>query len=445
VLPLIDDWKSIDLRVVALRSGGTWNHGVVRVVFDSRRPSTPDERDLPRLDDLLVAHKSLDIKELDGLLESLSAGEIEIDGREVNLKNQNANPPLNYSYARLAREAAQQQLGIGSTGLYIQFWSGQSTVIDYAASQRIESALQGLRCPWDGYDDLFLNFANVSPQFARSTHIRIIEIIAPVAVWMTKAAIQDDNRLKVEVEVSPAISIDHVALSVIGFLERNVQERSQTSKKSKTDATHFSFEFSFAKRLVLVKALLVYHGMEVDRVELLGRARPDVNPRLVILQEEGPEAFLESLREEKDKLFENKISILFHVLGLSVGHYGKISENNPDLLAFSNSNDWVLVVECTEREPDINNHFTKLATRTKLIEARTPNIKAHSVLVTKFPRAMLSKTEKERAMKEMISVVTSDDFESLMKMALEGVSQSKVLEIIQELIPREPGGLSLLS
>ncbi len=441
-MPSIKDWNSVDVRVIALRSGETWNHALVRLVLDSAKPSKVDLTDLPNIEGVLVAHKSLDIKELDALLESLSVGELDINGKKVNLKSSNTNPPLNYSYSRIPRPAAQQQLAISSAALYVQFWSGQSVVTDWGDFDKIETALRASKHPWDGFDDLYTGFGNVSPNFARSRAIRLIEVIAPIAVWITKASIQQDNRLTVEVKASPAISVGDAVLSAIGYFEGNTQERIQSESRKLISPGHFSFHVTFSQRLLLVKGILVYRKMDVDRVELLGKPRLEVNPRLVIIQEDGPEAFLESLRKENDKLFEQKISNLFHMLGLSVGHYGKLADNNPDLLAFSNSNDWVLVVECTEREPDINNHFTKLATRTKLIPAKTPNTKAYSVLVTKFPRSMLNETEKDRAMKERVSVVTSDDFESLLKMAIEGPTESKVLERIREMIPSEPGGMS---
>jgi hypothetical protein len=447
IAPSIDDWKSIDMRIVALRSADGWNHGIIRIVLDSSQPANPNLRDLPDIEGLLLAHKSLDIKEMDSILESLSVGEIEVDGEKVNLKSINTNPPTSYSYQRMTRQSAQQQLGIGSMGLYVSFWSGQSMVTDWNVSQKVESALRCSKRPWDGFDELFTNFANISPQFARSTNIRVIEIIAPVAVWIAKAAIQEDNKLRVEVEASPAISADDVALSVIGYFEGNSQERTQTETRTVIDTTHFSFEVSFPKRILLAKAILVYHNLDVDRVELLGKARTDVNPRLAILQNVKLENFLKSLRDEKDergkkdRRFEERVAILLHVLGLSPGYYGSTYQDNADILAFPDSNEWVLVVECTAEEPSLHDHLIKLSRRTKDIRDAMRNVQVHPVIVTKLARARLNEVEKDTARKERISVVTSDDLEALLRMALEGVSQAKVLERIVELIPGERGAL----
>ena len=369
----------------------------------------------------------------------MSTGEIDVDGKKVNLKGV-VGGQAEYQYQLMARQNAESSLGIGSAGFYILLSSNQLFVTDWNALPKIESALRSFTRPWDGFDDLYKGFAHVSPQFSRSTHVRIVELIAPIAVWISKVELQEDNKLRVEVESSPAVSLDEVALSLIAYLEEGKEERFQQKEKTKIDGKHFAIEASLSAGLLAVKAILTYRGLEVDRAEQFAKPRTDVNPRLVIIQEEGLENFLESLLEENDKWFENKISILFHILGLSVGHYGKIFKDNPDLLAFSNLNDWVLVVECTEREPDINNHFTKLATRTKLILAGAQNIKAYPVLVTKFPRNMLNETEKERGAKEKVSVLTSDDFEPMLKLALEGPSQSKVLEKILEMIPRVESG-----
>ena len=89
----------------------------------------------------------------------------------------------------------------------------------------------------------------------------------------------------------------------------------------------------------------------------------------------------------------------------------------------------MLNVECTEREPDLNNHLSKLTTRTKLLKT-TYAVPVYPVLVTKFPRDVLNTTDQEKATKESISILTADDFGTLIQMAIEGASPTRVCEYI---------------
>lgn len=117
-------------------------------------------------------------------------------------------------------------------------------------------------------------------------------------------------------------------------------------------------------------------------------------------------------------------------LYLPEGRYGRTYQDNPDILVFPESNDWAFDVECTEQGIDLNNKLSKLANRTKLLSAKKVGIPIYPVLVTKFPRAILNDTEKDKAEKERISIITSDDFATLIQMAIKGVDSSKTRDYI---------------
>jgi hypothetical protein len=155
------------------------------------------------------------------------------------------------------------------------------------------------------------------------------------------------------------------------------------------------------------------------------------------------EDFLASLKDEKDKQFEDRVALLLHVLGLSPGYYGRAYQDNADFVAFSDSEDWALNVECTTREIDVHDKLSKLATRTNLLRASMPGISVHPVLVTRFRRDLVNETEKEKARVEKISVVAADDFDTLLRMAIEGTEAAKVRDYILSLIPGTSPGMAL--
>lgn len=435
--PFIDNWKSIDMRLIASRSGEKWTHGAIRMVLDSSPPSTPTRTDLPTVEGVMLAHERWDIARLDEILTWLSNCEFKLGDQLIEVKALNTSPPISYRFERLTRQQSQQKLLVGSYCLYIAFWSSNQMI--EGNTDPIESALRSAKVPWDGLMDLLTNFLNISPNFLRSIPAaKLVEIIAPLAVHITKASLVSENKIIVVVEVAPSISASELSLSVIGYVKDNTQVRIHNSMGKMIDETHVSFEVTFPERVSLVVSVLTYRGLDIDRFELLGKVRRGTNPRLVILQsqEDGVQGFIDLLRLEKDKYFEDKVSILFQVLGLSAGHYGRTHTDGPDVLVFPDSDDWMMDIECTEAAPDLNNKLSKLATRTKLLRGSTNGIPVYPVLVTKFPKDMINKTDNEKAGKEEISIITSDDFEHLLQMAIEGTDQSKVRDYILSLVPR---------
>jgi hypothetical protein len=432
--PFADGWKSIDLRVIASRSVDKWIYGAMRIVLDSSDPSTATRQDLPSIEGLLVVHERWEIKRLDELLNSLSSGELHVRGETVIVENANTNPKMNYSFQRMTRQDSSLRLAVGSYSLYLESWAGIQ-MID-GNNEIIDSSLRSGTPPWDGVIDLITNFLNKSPKFVSSMSTKLVEIVAPVSVNITETSLNEENVVTVKVEVAPLIATDFVALSAIGHLEDGSQVRIRETKKTVLDKTHFNIGVTFPRKPFLVDVILTYHDLDVDRAKLFGKPRRGITPRLAVLQEEEKlENFLSSLTVEKDKFFEDKVSILFHILGLSPGHYGRVIQDNPDILVFPDSDDWVLEVECTEKEIDISNKLSKLATRTKILVAALPGVSVYPVVVTKFPGVMLNNTDKEKAAKEQISILTSDNFERLLQLALEGADPNKVRDFILGLIP----------
>jgi hypothetical protein len=405
-----------------------WIYGAIRVVLDSGKPSTKVRQALPCVDGLLVAHERWEIKRLDELLNSLASGELLVGGKTIIVENANQNPKMNYIFQRVTRPYSQQRLAVGSYALYLQSWAGIQ-LID-GNNEAFDSSLRSSNPPWDGVSDLLKNFLNESPNFVSSQLTKLVEVIAPIVVNIEKASLNEENEVKVKIEVAPSIAQDLVALSAIGFLEDGSQVRLRENKKTTLDQTHFSIKVAFPRKPFLVYAILTYRGLDIDRAELLGKPRRGINPRLAAFQEEKLDNFLISLTEEKDKLFEDKISLLFHILGFSPGHYGRVNQDLPDILVFPDSDDWMLAVECTEKEIDLKDKLSKLATRTKLLVVAMPGVSVYSVVVTKFPRAMINETDKEKAAKERISILTSDDFERLLQLAIEGVPPNRVRDLL---------------
>lgn len=434
VAPLMADWKSIDLRVVASRSDDKWIYGVIKAVLDSSNTTAPTRQDLPSLDGLLVIHERWNIARLDELLDSLSSYYLDVQGHKLLVENANTNPKMNYSFESMNRKDSIQRLGISSYALYLQSWMGQP-MFDNDIRLALDSRLRVSEHPWDGIEDVLMNFVRVSPNYLRSMPTKLVEVIAPVGVWTTDASFTDQNGIMVNVEKAPTLSVKDLGLSSIGHVAGEDEVRLQKVEKSVVDETHLSFMASFPKIVQSATIILTYHGLDVDRIELLGKALRGKNPRLAVLEQGKPGEFLASLKNGKDKLFEDRISLLFHILGLSPGYYGRAYQPNADILAFPDSEEWVLNIECTTEEIDLNNKLSKLATRTKLLTASMAGVTVHPVVVTRFSRILINKSEMDKAQTEGISIITSDEFEVLIQMAVRSAKAIEVRDYVLTLVP----------
>jgi len=439
----LDGWRSIDLRVIAFRFQDKWVYGAIRVVLSPDPPEMPNLTDLPIVNGLLVCHECWSIDRLDALLQSLSSGELQVGGETVIVVNENTSPPMSYTYQRLRPGDRYTATPSEYCTLYLQMWSGQGMI--GADAEFIEMQLRTGEHPWDGVLDLLQNFIHASPLYASANPQRIVEVVAPIPVRIVQAILVEGSPAAVTVEAAPSVAINDVGLSLVGFVKNDRQIRVHLTYKSKADSTHYDFQVGVPESFSRAVAILTYRGLDVARIEQISKAQKGSNPRLVLLQSRGEDldTFLASLREEKDKHFEERMSILFHILGLAPAHYGYLYQDNPDVFVFPDTNDWALDVECTEREIDLHDKVSKLATRTKVLRLALRGFKVHPLLVTKFGRVLINQTELDKAGTEGITVVTADEFGALIQMAVDGAKPMEVRDYILGLGPGEPSTVAL--
>jgi hypothetical protein len=243
----------------------------------------------------------------------------------------------------------------------------------------------------------------------------------------------------VSVKVRSLGSVDSggVVLSLVAEIADGKIARLRHAFSEGEKGSGLSAVFEFPKPLVGGGLALTYRGIEADRLELHGRVEPSANPRLAVLEElvGGADSLLQGLGGASGKRLEEWASLLFDALGLSVVRYGFLPDDAPDLIAFPNFMRWFLVIECTSREPDLGGKLTKLSTRSKELSRRT-GLNAYPVIVSGLDRALINKTDLEKAAKELIAVVSANEFSELMTLALRGAETKEVRAYLEGLIPR---------
>jgi len=260
----------------------------------------------------------------------------------------------------------------------------------------------------------------------------VFDIVAPLGVRIAYPISSNGTLASIHIEEAHDFLGQQVALSLIGrqadgtFLRQRVDPIKTGNK--------LEVSLDMKKLPARIAAILTYGGVEVDRTQLFAPA----NPRLAVFLElaDGLDRLHSLLLSTRGREFESCFTVLLQLLGFSPAHYGGTSLEGPDIVAFPTGENWLLVVECTEREPDVGNKLSKLGTRAKEINQALAGYVVCPVVVTSLTRAVLNQTDLEKAKKEKISVVTRDEFQSLLDFVVENPDSGRVRDYILTLIPQ---------
>lgn len=365
--PFLGDWNSIDLRVIAVEiKSGEWHYISIRAVLDSTNASEPTRKDLPSIPKLLVAHERRDVKRLDELLDGLLKGRITVNGLTINVERfsgQTWQPDYSANFDFRGRMRCRSEFSVDYSSFLLRIWESMNGVADYRELALINAAFVSGDPPWDGLTELRQKFIGFPRDIASREDFRSVEVIAPLGVNLGGGTELEGEKILAVLETRLARPTKNTSISVIADFP-----------DGSTSRIHCSVEKREGKVATLIDLprvpsrvnLVVSHGgIEVDRMSFL----ETIGLRLSVLEKLGVgiPTLRSILEDSKGREFENFYSILLHLLGFSPAHYGALPLETPDIIAFPDSGGWVLVVECTGREPDLNNKLTKLSTRAKEI------------------------------------------------------------------------------
>jgi len=428
VSPFLEDWQSIDIRAIAYQFKEVWFFNAFRAEFDHIPASEPTRKDLPTISNLLVAHERWSIERIDDLLGSVLKGELAIKDNVIHIKRfdgQNLKPDVLGEFRFRHRSDCRSDFGIDFASFVLQGY--ESSHVRYEESEIIGHQLRSASIPWDGLTDLRKNFVGLKIDWA-SGNDSFLHIIAPLYMRLRETTLEGarvqaalDGITKVDQKVSLAV-IAHSADDLIERVTRPIQ---------KGEAI-----VDLKSQPMRALVMLTYRDFVVDRIELFGES---MNQRIKVFQHLYGDLwdFVDELKKDGRRL-EAKVCLLFNLLGFSPAHYGYDSDEVPDIIAFPESGEKLLVIECTQREPDIGNKLTKLATRSKEISRELDGFTVLPVLITGLERSMINRTDEEKAMKENIAIVTYDEIPTLIQMALNMTSQKEVIDYLSGLIPHAP-------
>ena len=426
----MDNWRTIDIRVLAWKIEIGWLFHQIRIVLDSKPVKKPTFEDIPKIENLLAIHERWDINKLNQLLDSLETAELEIGGETIHIKTWNGQlwkPLNNLSYRYHDKDNPFQKYGINYMSCSLQGYSSRQ--VNYNEKEIINHQLRTYKHPWDGLKDLRMNFIGLNEQWSSLDNSNLA-IIAPIFLKINEIQLENKDII-VNIEKSDMIKFEDILLSIISQYEYNdISRINQPIIQNKTIV-------KLNNTPVKSKIMINYRKHVPDSKEIYGYT---TNQRVKIFQELSGDIqdLLEDVPEKgrrSSRNFEVKISLLFHILGFSPAYYGFGSDDVPDVLVFDKDNKSVMVIECTLLQPDINNKLSKLSSRTKNIELIIPDIQVLPILITALSRDRINKSDEDKAETEAIAIITSNEFDSLITMGLEQASATEIFDYIHTLIP----------
>jgi len=427
----MEDWNSIQLRAIALPSQIGLQLYSMRVELRPENKSSL-ATNVTEIGDIVTIEHSYEIDELDALLDMIAKGEVKAGERVIHLKKQEQEKwtvVRAYSCYFQDRERSRDMFGLDNACFAVEAYeSAQRSASDM---KQWDGCLMSSSTPYDGILDLrrdFLGQTRTSAQAYLEIHF---EIIAALGVKLAPdSRISDDG---VQLEVLARQNANPAAISIASIVKgttKNKRERFSidVQERFKEDA-RISISIPLIRPVEWVKCLLMYYGLEADRLELPSEDIVAENPKWQVFAEIA--GGTDGLADIPDgRSLESHVEVMLHLLGFSTAHYGgrnwPTHKPTPDIVAFPDHEKWFLVLECTEREADINNKLTKLSTRSKELSRAVHGFEPYPVLVTALDKAMINKTDEEKAEKERIVVLSRDDLMDLNRAVVEGKTPAEI-------------------
>ena len=434
ISPFMGDWNSIHLRAIALPSDiGLQLYSMRIVLSQERKADLPSK--VTEIGEVVLIEDAYDLDKLDVVLKMIAEGEVIGCGRTVHLKKKEGEkwPVIRvYSCNFYDRETSRDMSGIDNACFALDTYD--STPRSQIDTKRWEGALMTADTPYDGLADLkehFLGQSRGSGYGAQEMHL---EVLAVLGVKFLPDSHIDEHAVQLNIEMKRNTDPAAIAVATVARGKKGTERRRSTISANGRLAkdARISQSISVDRPVEWIKCMLLYHSMEADRIELLSEDIVAENPRWQVFSEVtgGTEALKEV---PVGRHLEAHVEVLLHLLGFSTAHYGgrdwPTHKAPPDIVAFPDHQKWFLVLECTERDADINNKLTRLSTRTKELSRATPMLKAYPVLVTALDRAMINKTDEEKAEKEQIAILSKDDLMNLQRAVLEGKTPAEVKSV----------------
>ena len=437
-------WRSLDLRVCAIRKGRRWMNLITRGFLDHRLPrSVPSFSPVERRQ-FRAWQVVRPVWDLPAIVRGIADGKMRLRPRYVGYAGQSGQAATDFSYSFMELSASHL------TGEY-DLWSRHSLVaygpsifdvVEQAGHdpRELDGMIRGGLHAYDGLPDLVRRFCTRPRGLRVHGHTTVIELFAPIGVrFDPERSSSSADRVTVAVRAVADVFVANADLNWTIGRSTGEPVRHESAKlaegewKQEGSASLSEFETPVQNGDSTAAAFIVIGDRCVDRVSVpLASTTSNVRIKAQDAIDPGLGRFHKQLRgrgKDKSRQFEAAVGLLFFFLGFDVhplsGHTRR--GETVDHLAHTPGSSVTFVIECTLRSLDTGGKVGKLIDRCEDIRGRLPAREVIAVLTTASERGHLAKAEVEKAERDDVVLLAQEDVQDLWVAAQAGETSAQVV------------------
>ena len=435
-------WKSVDLRICAIRSGRRWVNLVTRGFLDHRAPGSVPKFPPVTRPNVRAWQVVRPIADLPTVVHGIADGVMKLRPRFVRYTSRSDQHGMDMRCH--FNEWATSYSGdpdLWSGHLLVGYGSSIWDVVRQAGHDPLEldGMIRGGPNPYDGLPDLARRFCGRLRGLEVHGTSTVVELVAPLAVRFDPDSVTSSSEaITVGLRAAADVYVEKAKIAwTIGAAGQPPRDGSLALREYQWAGVGGTLRARLEtpiQRGDSTATLLILVGDRcVDRmtVPLPGaganiriRAHNTVDPDLHRFREQLLPAKLEKARE-----FEAAVGLLFFFLGFHVDPLSALKGlgDAVDHLAHAPASSVILVIECTVGPLDPGGKIGKLINRSQRTRRELPDAQVIAVLTTAARRDELSEVDVEKAERGDVVVLCREDLQELWAAAQAGRGSIEVV------------------
>ncbi len=439
-------WKSVDLRLCAIRSGDRWVNLVTRGFLDHRRPASVPQFSPVKRQDFGAWQVVRPIEDLPAVVRGIADGTTKLGPRSV-------------SYIRADQLGTEMRCTFNEwTASYIadyDLWSCHSLrgygssiwkVVGQAGHDpgELDGIIRGGPNPYDGLSDLVRRFCARLRGLEVRDNATVVELIAPLAVRFDPEAVTSSSEgVTACLKAAHHVYVENAKIAwtagSAGQPPRHgSRELSECKWTGERGALHAELNIPVQRGDSTATLFILIGDRCVDHVSVpLAEAGANIRIRAHRTADPGLQRFREHLypaRPDKAKEFEAAVGLLFFFLGFHVDPLSaqKGLGDAVDHLAHAPGSSVILVIECTVGSIDAGGKLGRLFGRSQRIRRELSESEVIPVIATAARRRELSDAEVEKARRDDVVLLCREDLQDLWDAAQSGKPSTELVHRLRQ-------------
>ena len=436
-------WRSIDLRICAIRSGRGWVNLITRGFLDHRAAGSVPAFSPVERSDFRAWQAVLPTTDLPGVVRGIVSGKAKLGRSSVEYAGGSDQPAMDVRYVFSDLSASYRTAGYDPWSCHALVGHGSSMwqAVRQAVANPLDldNLIRSGPKAYDGLSDLVRNFCARPGALEIQRTATVFELIAPLAVRFDREKVASSPEgVSVALRAAADVFVANAELvwtvGATGEPPRHGSARlDEREWAHEGDALRSRLDIPIRKGDATATLFILIGGRCVDCVsQPLAEAGSNVRMRTHNVVDPDLRRFLEKLRPEswhKGKEFGEAVGLLFLFLGFQVDPlYAQSGLGDAvDSLAHDPASSVILAIECTVGPPDAKAKLSKLIARSADMRSKLRDSEVIAVLATAIPRAALSKAEVEKAQRDGVALLAREDLDDLWTAAQAGETAAHVV------------------